>query len=237
MEECSKNNTPKAPQSRALLLYAKEVMKLINYIFRDTKKPPELILPITPSSFSMSHGIRIETVNIHTVGDIALAGHGALPTYKIDCMFPAKDYEFKQDTAEINPYKYVQKFEDWSDNHTVLQFIISDTMVNTPVLIEDITYGEKDGTGDVYATITMRNYRTLLKIRTDPTGNKPRSAEENSAKLKTYVIKKGDCLSSICLKFYGDASLYPKLAKANGIKHPDLIITGKTLKLPDRKLL
>lgn len=210
---------------------------MINYIFRDPENPPELILPVTPSSFSMSHGIRIETVNIHTIGDIALAGHGALPTYKIDCMFPAREYEFNQDAAEINPYKYVQKFEDWSDNHTVLQFIISDTMVNTPVLIEDITYGEKDGTGDVYAAITMRNYRTLSKVQTDNTGNKPRSTGNSSTKPKTYVIKKNDTLSAICRKFYGNAYLYPKLAKANGIKNPDLIITGKTIKLPDKKLL
>ncbi|WP_242835632.1 LysM peptidoglycan-binding domain-containing protein [Ruminiclostridium josui] len=209
------------------------VVKLIKFIFKDTIKNKELILPVTPSSFEVNHGINVETINIHTLGDVSVAGYKLAPTYKVDCMFPAKKYPFCQPKADLNPYSYVKKFEEWCDNHTVLRYIISDTMVNTPVLISDITYGEKDGTGDVYATITMRNYKTLSVVQTNKTGNRSRSStEKKTSPSKSYTIKRGDTLSAICRKHYGNAALYPKLAAVNGIKNPNLISSGKTLKLP-----
>ena len=54
----------------------------------------ELILPVTPESFQVEKGTRMETVNIHELGDVVLAGYGTLCTLKIDCMFPAQKYPF-----------------------------------------------------------------------------------------------------------------------------------------------
>lgn len=210
---------------------------MLKFIFKDTEKNKELVLPVTPSGFDVSHGINIETINIHTVGDVALAGYKLAPTYKVDCMFPAKKYSFCQPNSDFNPYSYVKKIEEFCDNHTVLRFIISSTMVNTMVLISEITYGEKDGTGDVYATITMRNYKKLSEVQTNKTGNDTRSTEKAVVSTKSYVVKPGDTLSSISRKFYGNAALYPKLASANGIKNAHLIQVGKTINLPDKKLL
>ncbi|MDF2984729.1 MAG: LysM protein [Eubacterium sp.] len=209
----------------------------MRFIFKETEKNIEHILPVTPSSFEISHGINVETINIHSKGDIAIAGYNLASTFKVDCMFPAQEYSFCQPTAEFNPYVYVKMFEDWCDKHTILRYIVSDTIVNAPVLITDITYSEKDGTGDVYATITMRNYRELSTVQKNNTGNNSRSTEKSAPTAKSYIIKQGDTLSAICRKHYGNAALYQKLALANGIKNPHLIIAGKTLKLPDKNLL
>jgi nucleoid-associated protein YgaU len=206
-------------------------------IFKDTKKNTELILPVTPPSFEVSHGINIETVNINTLGDVALAGYGTLPTFKVNCMFPAREYPFNQPSAELDPYVYVNKFEAWCDSHTVLRFIVSETIVNAPVLISDISYGEKDGTGDVYATITMRKYRELSSVQTNNTGNSGRSIEKTTVATKNYTVKSGDTLGSICRKYYGDSSVSAKLASFNGIKNKNLIIANSTIKLPDKSLL
>ena len=92
----------------------KDVIKM-KIIFKDTDKNTELVLPVTPPSFEVSHGINIETINIHTLGEVALAGYGTLPTFKVDCMFPAKKYPFNQPSAELDPYGYVNKFEEWCD--------------------------------------------------------------------------------------------------------------------------
>ena len=212
-------------------------MILNKFIFKDTEKNTELVLPVTPGSFEVSHGISVETINIHTLGDVNLAGHNLAPTYKFDCMLPSKNYSFCQPTAEFNPYGYVIKFEDWCDKHTILRFVVSDTLVNTPVFISDITYGEKDGTGDVYVTITMHNYKKISTVQTSKTGNSSRSTEKATTAAKSYIIKAGDTLSAICRKHYGNASLYTKLAAFNGIKNANLILTGKTLKLPNKNLL
>lgn len=196
----------------------------------------ELILPVTPESFSISHGISIQTVNIHTLGETAVAGYPTLATIKIDCLFPARAYPFNQSGANTNPYYYVETFEALCDARTVLRFMISETIVNTPVLIEDITYSEKDGTGDVYATLTLRKYRETQAVSTENTGNNTRTSD-TVQKQDSYTVKSGDTLSGIARDCYGDASLYQKLADYNSIKNPNLIYIGQIIQLPDKSLL
>ncbi|AXC11487.1 LysM domain protein [Acidisarcina polymorpha] len=47
-----------------------------------------------------------------------------------------------------------------------------------------------------------------------------------------YTIKSGDNLSHIAQRFYGAASKYSEVAKANGIADPDKIKVGQTINLP-----
>jgi nucleoid-associated protein YgaU len=52
---------------------------------------------------------------------------------------------------------------------------------------------------------------------------------------RTYTIAKGDSLSKIAKKFYGDAKQWRKIHEANKdiIKNPDLIFPGQVIKIPD----
>jgi nucleoid-associated protein YgaU len=152
-------------------------------------------------------------------------------------MFPARKYSFNQSGTKLDPYDYIEKIITWCDNHTILRLIVSDTAVNVQVVISDISYGEKDGTGDVYATISLREYRKLTVVQTNKTGNKVRGVEKTTTSKENYVIKSGDTLGAICRKYYGNASLSTKLAAYNGIKNSNLIYVGNTLKLPDKNLL
>jgi hypothetical protein len=56
--------------------------------------------------------------------------------------------------------------------------------------------------------------------------------ESNQAKTISYKVKKGNMLRLISLKYYGTELKARFLAQANGIKNPDLIITGSTIKIP-----
>lgn len=51
---------------------------------------------------------------------------------------------------------------------------------------------------------------------------------------QTYTVKKGDSLSKIAKRVYGDAKQWPKIHEANRdiIDNPDLIHPGQVLKLP-----
>lgn len=207
------------------------------FILKDLSKNIELVLPVTPSNFNITHGINIETINIHLLGDVKIPGYSSLSAINIECMFPAHEYAFNQPGTLLEPYEYVKKIETWCDNHNILRFIVSNTMVNIKVLIEAITYGEKDGTGDVYASISMVPYRELTTVKKNKTGNKSRSAEKVHVGTQNYLIKRGDTLSAICRKYYGNPSLAKKLADYNNIKNADLIITGHTIKLPDIRYL
>lgn len=49
-----------------------------------------------------------------------------------------------------------------------------------------------------------------------------------------YVIEKGDTLSGIAKRYYGNAMEYPKIFEANRevIKDPDLIFPGQKIRIP-----
>ena len=50
--------------------------------------------------------------------------------------------------------------------------------------------------------------------------------------VRTYTVKKGDTLSGIAIKYYKNASLWRKIATANGIKNPLTLQIGKKLRIP-----
>ena len=53
-------------------------------------------------------------------------------------------------------------------------------------------------------------------------------------KIEYYVIKKGDTLSALAKKHYGNAMDYPRIFEANRevIKDPDLIFVGQKIRIP-----
>jgi LysM repeat protein len=50
---------------------------------------------------------------------------------------------------------------------------------------------------------------------------------------RIYTVVSGDTLWAIAARFYGDGSEYPKIASANGIANPDLIMVGQKLTIPE----
>ena len=66
---------------------------------------------------------------------------------------------------------------------------------------------------------------------TAPTAPEPTST---SGSARTYVVVKGDTLSGIAKREYGDANKWPTIYEANKdvIKNPDLIYPGQQLRIP-----
>jgi nucleoid-associated protein YgaU len=52
---------------------------------------------------------------------------------------------------------------------------------------------------------------------------------------RTYTVRKGDSLSKIAKREYGDAQQWPRIFEANRdtIKDPDLIYPGQVVRIPD----
>ena len=215
-------------------------------IFLDPKTKSAPVMPITPKVISASHGINFETINIHTMGNVNIAGYKVPATIKMDLIFPAQHYPFVVLNVGVlpkDPYSYVTLFQRYETQQTVLRFMVTGTPTNTQVHVESLEYREQDGTNDIYATLTLREYRELQgQQQNKPASaksNKPRSAARGSVKMQYHIVKRGDTLSGICLKYYGDcsAAMYNKLAKYNGIKNPNLIYGGNTIKIPPKNAL
>lgn len=193
-----------------------------------------MVLPVTPDGYRVEKGINIEVVNIHELGDAILTGYGTLATIKISCMFPANDYPFSRDD---DPDSYIAQFEKWVQKKTKLRFVVGNTGVNVPVVIQSFTYGEQDGTNDVYADIILREYRTLKAVKMANTAaSKPREqvVKTSGASVSNYTIVYGDTLCGICRRYYGDGSYAKalKLAAYNGIPNANIIYVGQNVKIP-----
>src|SRR6478752_2710524 len=51
--------------------------------------------------------------------------------------------------------------------------------------------------------------------------------------VRTHTVVAGETLSSLALRFYGDAELYRLIATASGIANPNVINVGQRLIMPD----
>ena len=104
--------------------------------------------------------------------------------------------------------------------------------------IESFTYGEQDATGDIYYSVSLKEYikpkvkKTTKDSKAKTSTRTTKSSNKNSG--KTYTVKSGDCLWNIAKQFYGDGSKYTKIYEANKdkISNPDLIYVGQVLTIP-----
>jgi nucleoid-associated protein YgaU len=62
----------------------------------------------------------------------------------------------------------------------------------------------------------------------------PEQVSGTTGSTQTYVVVKGDSLSKIAKRFYGDAQQWRRIYDANRdqISNPDLIHPGQSLKIP-----
>ena len=207
------------------------------FIFLDEEKKEELLLPITPESYEIDHGISSNKLSLTELCDNNMPGRRYMMTIKIKCVFPAQRYNFVNEGAVTEPYFYVRKFENWCDSQKILRFMISGTNVNTTCFIESILFGEDDGTGDVNAEISVAQYwvlkKTAQKTKEETKNNARTDSGEKSSSGKSYTVAKGDTLGAICRKYYGDSSTAKckEVAAKNGIKNINLIYPGQVIKL------
>ena len=127
------------------------------------------MLPVTPSGYEWASRASIETVAVDQLGDLNLFGGTRMAQTTLrDCLLPAQEYPFLSPGEAADPWRYVQRLEQWISSGTPVRFIVSGTPVNAEVLIEELTYREQDGTNDLYADITIRQYRRPETPRLSP---------------------------------------------------------------------
>lgn len=201
----------------------------------------KLQLPVPPAEFDVSVGNMNETIVVENVGEVNLLGKSRLATISLSSFFPAQVYDFCQYTNFPKPYECVALIEKFRKLGQV-RVLITESNVNQIFYIEDFTYGERDGTGDVYFTINLKEYRKVVakSVNTSKASNggkskvvtnKPRPATKKPSVGRKYTVKKGDSLWNIAKRYYGNGMKYKDIASRNNIKNPNLIYPGQVLVL------
>ena len=205
----------------------------------NTKTGEAVLLPVTPSQFEFESGRNVETLDMAQTGEVNLPGLEKLFDEQLEVLLPAESRSYADAGWTGDPYTVVEKLVGWSLAGTVVRIIIPGTSVTYPVLLGPIPYGEYDGTNDVTIKIPVRRYRYLGVETTEKTttGNTGRVTATSAKASTVHIVVSGETLWGICRKYYGDGSLYSKLAKYNSIKNANLIRVGQRITIPDKSKL
>ena len=199
-------------------------------------KDKAIRLPVVPSEFERVIDANYETNNVIGLGDVATFSGNGLAQISFSSFFPNHEYSFNAYSNVPKPYDIAHIFKEWKNKGTVVRVILTGTDINQEMYITNYSYGEKDGTGDVYYSMDLLEYRPIpiqvvnatnsnnTQNTTRPTDNNSNnnSSNANTSTQKTHKVKKGDCLWDIAQKYYGKGSLYPKIKEANKSKYPSL---------------
>ena len=178
-------------------------------------------LPVNPESFDIESSQNNTSVIVHSLGEINLKGKRNLKGVSFDSFFPAQQYDFCRCACE-GPYAYIQKLEALLEDNTTLHLIITDTEINMQCTIESFSYGEAERNGDVYYSLSLKEYRVLKN--TDVTANKTANTTIKKAttkrasktvKSQTYKWKKGDTWHKVAKKKTGTSANYKAIRKQN----------------------
>lgn len=213
--------------------------------FSFVKNGEALTLPVTPAGYEWNDGINVNTINISQAGDRNMPGGRTMCSGAVTGLLPAQRYEFCEPDAVAEPQYYLDRLSAWCTAKEPVRFIVTGEL-NKLVYLEKIARTVQDATGDVYVTVSMREYEALEAVSVSNldtggnagTGNGTQTAE-HSGQGQSYTIVKGDTLSAICRRYYGKgtAAYYNALAKYNNIKNPHLIYPGHTITIPAASVL
>lgn len=208
----------------------------MDYYLAFNNNKERIRLPVIPSYFEVTIPHQNTTVNINELGEINLIGKTGLVSMTIESFFPNQQYSFCLYKDFQKPYEYIKQLLKWKDSGKPIRVIVTGTPINYAMAIESLIYSEVDGTGDVYFTLEVKEYKFIktpssntltTKNRTQLTT--PTTQREIKSLATHYIVQKGDTLWLIAKKVTGEGSNYKAIAQKNNITNPDKIYVGQKL--------
>ena len=206
-----------------------------------------IVLPVTPESFGVQVKNNNSVVNITNFGNYNMMGKTGLKSITISSFFPAQDYNFSSGGDE--PYELVNQIEEWRLSTKPLNLLIENSTIDFDCLIDSFEYKEQDGTGDVYFTLVLTEYRNIQEsLPSDKlTGLKGRkSALQKAIGDVSISISKGmspmkaikkAVKKSVKKSGAGYLSDYKKIIKNGGINPGDILkITSKSISINNKMI-
>lgn len=133
----------------------------MDYYLSFNNNEERIRLPVIPSSFEVSIPHQNTTVNITNLGEINLIGKTGLMSMTIESFFPNQQYKFCLYKDFKKPYEYIKRLLKWKDSGKPIRVIVTGTPINYAMAIENLTYSEVDGTGDVYFSLECKEYKFI----------------------------------------------------------------------------
>lgn len=205
-------------------------------------------LPVTPSKIQMKIKNQNKTINLINDGEVNILKDAGLTDISFSAMIPHVKFPFAFYPGGFKEASfYLDKLEKLKVEKKPFQFICSRTLpggkllfdTNLKVSLEEYSIDEDASEGQsLEVSIKLKQYKdygtkkVIITPKADTavaTVEKTRSTE-TAPSAKTYTVKSGDTLWTICKKQLGNGSKYPQIAKLNSIKNPNLIYPGQVIR-------
>jgi len=201
----------------------------------------QLHLPVNPSEVTIRQEKAIETINIINIGEVDFPVAEKLKEINFSSFFP-KDYDSFCRYADIpDPQEATNQITAWTMGKKPVRFIVTETIINTLVLVTAHTATIKGGEpGDVYFDLTLRQWkevkvRTAAEIAALTSTSIVQSRPDIKPAPVIYKAKSGDSLWKIAKLQLGDGSRWREIYNANADTigpDPNMIQTGMQLVMP-----
>lgn len=187
---------------------------------------------------------------VHTyLAGMASTGHGVVkrkpfnPQRNLVKNLTSGQRELAQDTVKIDP---IQKGKP--ENYTIEDAKKLEIKNSRGLTVNPRSLKEVKETVEVEETPVVTTTTTTPVVKApvvpEPTTPVVKTEKSPSQSIKTYMIKKGDTLSEIALRFFGNEKLYDynsgpmkKILELNpNVTNPDMILAGAELVLPGRNV-
>lgn len=212
---------------------SKEYRKIILSFDNGSEK---FTLPITPKEIFINDGQSNKTVNISEAGEINLLGYRILKTLNLESFFPNHEYPFIVSDELKSPNEYIAILRRWKESKKPIRVLVTKSDINYAMSIESIKSGTRDGSGDVYFSLSLKEYRFLNipdanndKQIDDVTGLKERPTENTIP--TTVTVKKNQDIMDIAKKTYSDFAHWKRVAESNSISDLAILKAGDVLKV------
>lgn len=121
-----------------------------------------LRLPIPPANYKLKWANNNSSFLVEGMGEVSFLGKPKLVEIDpIQSFFPLRETTLCQYTGFPSPKECTALIQMFKDSGKLIRYIITDTPVNILCSIESFEIEEKDGTGDIYFTLQLKEYKVI----------------------------------------------------------------------------
>ncbi|PIC59108.1 hypothetical protein CSV80_00870 [Sporosarcina sp. P12(2017)] len=212
----------------------------MKFSFVDPVNKKTLVLPVPPSSMTVTMGTKVLTFEPTVLGEIELPRGRKPISFSLEGMFPGENQSISDRDSDLTPDYIVETMRSWTESKRPggkeLRFIVTSTDWNIPVFLRDIEPEYVGGYGDIKYTMFLTELRpfTVKEVKRSTSGKK--EVRPSKPKPKIHVVVKGDSLWKIAKKYKQKGTAWRDLWNANKknlkSKNPNLIYPGEKLTIP-----